>query len=103
MKLKSNWKKYPLSEKLMIILFLIGLLFLISGTIMLLTIRVAGVLNGFNLIYNIGVIQSLKYYEANNLVNLIFLKMGIIFTIFLMPITSGTSIILFIANRTIAK
>lgn len=103
MKLKSNWEKYPLSEKLMIILFLIGLFFLISGIIMLLTIRVAGFLNGFNLIYNLGVIQSLKYYEPNNLVNLIFFKMGIIFTIFLMPLTSGTSIILFITNRTIAK
>ncbi|MGL5268479.1 MAG: hypothetical protein ACRC8P_01770 [Spiroplasma sp.] len=100
MKLKSNWKKYPISEKIMIILFLTGLFFLISGMIMLLSIRVNGIFNGFNLIYNIGLIPSLQYYEPNNLINLIFLKVGIIFTILLMPVTSGTSIILFIINRT---
>lgn len=97
--LKSNWSKFRVTEKIMIILFLIGLIFLILGTIMLLTIRVNGIFNGFNLISNIGVIESLQFYEPNNLANLVFLKMGIILVIFLMPITSGTSIIWFIIDR----
>ncbi|MBE4704047.1 hypothetical protein [Spiroplasma platyhelix] len=98
-KLKSNWSKFPTSEKAMIILFLIGLVFLIAGTIMLLTVRVNTIFNGFNLVGNIGVIESLKFYESNNLANLIFMKMGIILVIFLMPVISGTSIIWFIINR----
>lgn len=96
---KSTWSKFPASEKAIIILFLIGLVFLISGVIMLLTIRVNEIFSGFNLIANIGVIDSLKYYEPNNLTNLIFMKMGIIFVVFLMPVTSGTSIIWFIVDR----
>lgn len=66
---------------------------------MLLTVRVSSIFNGFNLISNIGVIDSLKYYEADNLSNLIFLKMGIVLTIFLMPVCSGTSIIWFTIDR----
>lgn len=103
MKLKSNWKKYRESEKIMIILFLVGLFFLITGIIMLLTVRVNGIFNGFNLISSIGVIESLQYYEPNNLTNLVFLKMGIIFVIFLMPFTSGPSIIWFIIDRAFFK
>lgn len=99
MKLKSKWSKFAITEKIIIILFLFGLFFLVTGMIMLLAIKVNTIFNGFNLIYNIGVIQSLQYYEPNNLANLIFLKIGIIFTIFLMPLTSGSSIIWFIANR----
>lgn len=98
-KLKSTWSKFPRSEKAIIILFLIGLGFLIIGTIMLLIVRVNGIFNGFNLISNIGVIKSLQFYEANNLANLTFMKMGIILVIFLMPVTSGISIIWFIINR----
>lgn len=99
MKLKSTWTKYETSEKIIAILFLSGLTFLITGIIMLLSIRISVIFSGFNLIYNIGVINSLKYYEPNNLANIIFLKIGIIFTIFLMPITSGISIIWFIIKR----
>lgn len=98
-KLKSNWSKFPNYDKAIIILFLVGLLFLIAGTIMLLAVRVNVIFNGFNMISNVGVIDSLKYFESDNLANLIFLKMGIILVIFLMPVTSGTSIIWFIINR----
>lgn len=66
---------------------------------MLLSVRISEIFSGFNLIYNIGVINSLTYYEPNNLANLIFLKIGIIFIVFLMPITSGISIIWFIIKR----
>ncbi len=58
-----------------------------------------GIFNGFNLVHNLGVIGSLQYYEVNNLVNLVFLKIGIIMTIFIMPICGGISIIWFIINR----
>lgn len=99
MKLKSNWSKFTIYEKIMIILFLAGLFFLITGILMLIIANVNQFFNGFNLIYRIGVISSLRYYEANNIFNLILLKTGIINIVFLMPITSGTSIIWFIINR----
>lgn len=99
MKLKNKWNKYSPKIKAIIILFLLGLFFLITGMIMLISVRLNGIFSGFNMIHEVGVIESLKYYEPNNLTNLIFFKIGIIFTIFLMPIISGTSIILFVINN----
>ncbi|MDQ7983193.1 MAG: hypothetical protein REH79_03215 [Spiroplasma sp.] len=98
--LKNKWQKLPIGEKTIIILFLIALFCLIAGIIILLTVKVNhGLFNGFNMVRNVGVIPSLKYYEPNNLVNLIFLKIGIIMTIFLMPICAGISISWFAINR----
>lgn len=100
MNTKSKWQKLRTSDKIVIILFLIAAFFLISGIIMLASVKLNhGLFNGFNLVGNIGVISSLKYYEPSNLINLIFLKIGIIMTVFLMPICGGVSIIWFTVDR----
>lgn len=98
--LKNKWQKYSLSDKTIIILFLVALVALIAGVIMLLSVKLnQGLFNGFTLVHNLGVIDSLQYHETHNLVNLVFMKIGIIMTIFIMPICAGTSILWFIINR----
>lgn len=98
--LKNKWQKFPTSDKTIIILFLVALVSLIAGVIMLLSVNLnQGIFNGFNLVHNLGVIDSFQYYEAHNLVNLVFLKIGIVLTIFIMPIFGGISILWFIINR----
>lgn len=84
---RTKWQKYDLLFKILSVSFLLSFFFLLLGLIMLLTIKVDVIFNGFNLIYNIGIIDSLKYYEPNNVLNIIFLKTGIVFTFFLMPFT----------------
>lgn len=101
---KSWWKKLPIDEKMIAILFLSGFIFLVLGLIMLLSITIDNIFNGFNFIYWYGVINSLTYYGNEGVtIDLIFLKIGIIFTIFLMPICSGCSIIWFVTKRLIFK
>lgn len=101
---KSWWKKLPLDEKIIVILFFSGFIFLLLGLIMLLSIKIDDAFNGFNFIYLYGVINSLTYYSNQGLtVEIFFLKTGIIFTIFLMPICSGCSIIWFVIKRLIFK
>ncbi|WP_425381470.1 hypothetical protein [Spiroplasma endosymbiont of Polydrusus pterygomalis] len=101
---KSWWKKLPLDEKIITILFFFGFIFLLLGLIMLSTIKIDNSFNGFNFIYWNGVINSLVYQSNYGMtVNIFFLKIGIIFTIFLMPICSGCSIIWFVIKRLIFK
>lgn len=107
MKTKSWWKKLPLDEKIILILFISGLIFLIVGLIMLLNInldqdKTSFMINGFNLIYIHGLIGALQYTNAAA-ITLFFLKTGIIFTVFLMPLYSSISIIWFIIKRLILK
>ncbi|BDT04600.1 MULTISPECIES: hypothetical protein [Spiroplasma] len=100
---KNWWKKLPLDEKIITILFFSGFIFLLLGLIMLLSIKI-DIFNGFNFIYINGVIDSLTYQSSQGItVDIFFLKVGIIFTIFLMPICSGCSIIWFIIKRLIFK
>lgn len=100
---KSWWKKLPLDEKIITILFFSGFIFLLLGLIMLSTIKINS-FNGFNFIYWKGVINSLIYQSSYGMtVDIFFLKLGIIFTIFLMPICSGCSIIWFVIKRLIFK
>ncbi|WP_342257957.1 hypothetical protein [Spiroplasma endosymbiont of Nomada ruficornis] len=101
---KNWWKKLPLDEKIITILFFSGFIFLLLGLIMLLSIKIENICNGFNFIYINGVIDSLIYQSSQGItVDIFFLKVGIIFTIFLMPICSGCSIIWFIIKRLIFK
>lgn len=101
---KNWWKKLPLDEKIITILFFSGFIFLLLGLIMLLNIKIDNIFNGFNFIYINGVIDSLTYQSSQGItVDIFFLKVGIIFTIFLMPICSGCSIIWFIIKRLIFK
>ncbi|BET37964.1 hypothetical protein [Spiroplasma ixodetis] len=101
---KNWWKKLPLDEKIITILFFSGFIFLLLGLIMLLSIKIENIFNGFNFIYINGVIDSLTYQSSQGItVDIFFLKVGIIFTIFLMPICSSCSIIWFIIKRLIFK
>lgn len=101
---KSWWKKLVLDEKIIVILFFSGFLFLLLGLIMLSAIKIDNIFNGFNFIYWNGVINSLTYQSSYGLtVDIFFLKTGIIFTIFLMPICSGCSIMWFVIKRLIFK
>ncbi|WP_342261417.1 hypothetical protein [Spiroplasma endosymbiont of Notiophilus biguttatus] len=101
---KNWWKKLPFDEKIVTILFFSGFIFLLLGLIMLLSIKIDNIFNGFNVIYINGVIDSLTYQSSQGItVDIFFLKVGIIFTIFLMPICSGCSIIWFIIKRLIFK
>jgi len=104
MKTKSWYSKLPLSEKIIIILFFSGFLFLVFGIIILLSINVDNdknsfPINGFNFIYMKGVIGALQYNNIVSITMLLLLKTGIIFCVFLMPICSGTSIFWFIIKR----
>lgn len=104
MKTKTWWHKLPTDEKIIVILFGAGFIFLVLGLIMLLSVRVNLIENGFNFIYLNGVINTLTYNSAPRLtVNIFFLKIGTIFTVFLMPICTGCSIIWFVIKRLIFK
>lgn len=71
---------------------------------MLLSIKIDNIYNGFNFIYWHGVINSLTYQSNQGItIDIFFLKVGIIFTIFLMPICSGCSIIWLVIKRLILK
>lgn len=104
MKTKSWWQKLPVDEKIIIILFLAGFIFLILGLIILLTIKINTIFSGFNFIYYYGVINTLIYYNSTiSNITLFLLKLGTIFTIFLMPVCAGCSIIWFVIKRLLLK
>ncbi|WP_342276893.1 hypothetical protein [Spiroplasma endosymbiont of Nebria brevicollis] len=104
MKTKTWWHKLPTDEKIIMILFGAGFTFLVLGLIMLLSIRINLIENGFNFIYLNGVINTLIYNRVGGLTtNIFFLKVGTIFTIFLMPICTSCSIIWFMIKRLILK
>ena len=104
MKTKSWWQKLPVDEKIIIILFFAGFIFLILGLLILLSIKINTIFSGFNFIYHYGVINTLTYYNsAISNITLFFLKLGTIFTIFLMPVCAGCSIIWFVIKRLLLK
>lgn len=63
---KNWWKKLPLDEKIITILFFSGFIFLLLGLIMLLSIKI-DIFNGFNFIYINGVIDSLTYQSSQGI------------------------------------
>lgn len=104
MNTKTWWNKLPIDEKIIVILFGAGFTFLVLGLIMLLSIRVELIENGFNFIYSNGVINTLSYNLQSGLtVDIFFLKVGTIFTVFLMPICTSCSIIWFVIKRLFFK